>query len=84
MESDTPEGRTLQQDLALFTSKGIQPRMEVRHGLVVDEILNEAQAGDHDLIVIGAHHEEGWQRLLLDDIALQITNRADRPILIMR
>jgi nucleotide-binding universal stress UspA family protein len=56
----------------------------VRHGLVVEEILAEAQCGDYDLVVIGAHRGEGWRRILLDDLAHEIINYVDRPILVVR
>jgi nucleotide-binding universal stress UspA family protein len=56
----------------------------VRHGLVVDEILAEAQRGDYDLVVIGAYRSEGWQRILLDDQAHKIIVQLDRPVLVVR
>ena len=51
---------------------------------MVDEILAEAKAGDYDLVVIGAHRDEGWQRFLLDDLARKIVVRLDRPVLVLR
>jgi nucleotide-binding universal stress UspA family protein len=56
----------------------------VRHGLVVEEILDEAHAGNYDLVVIGAHHYEGWTSFLLDNLARQIITQMDRPVLLVR
>ena len=56
----------------------------MRHGPIVEEILDEASTGDYDLVVIGAHREQGWQRVLLADIAHQIITRLDRPVLVVR
>jgi nucleotide-binding universal stress UspA family protein len=56
----------------------------VRHGLVVDEILAEAQSGDYDLVAIGAYRGEFWQRILLDDQAHRILVQLDRPVLVVR
>lgn len=81
---DAPEGRLLAQDLRLLSRHGIQPIAKVRHGLVVDEILDEARAGNYDLVVIGAHREQGWQRFLLDDLAHKILAQMDRPVLVVR
>jgi nucleotide-binding universal stress UspA family protein len=81
---DAPEGRLLAQDLRQLDRQGIHPIAKVRHGLVVDEILAEARAGDYDLVVIGAHRGEGWQRFLLDDLAHKILAQMDRPVLIVR
>jgi len=38
----------------------------------------------YDLVVIGAHRDEGWQRFLLDDLARKIVVRLDRPVLVLR
>ncbi|MCA9938494.1 MAG: universal stress protein [Anaerolineales bacterium] len=83
MERHTREGKLLQQDLAALQGviPHIQPR--VRHGLVVDEIVAEADEGDYDLVVIGAHQGEGWARLLLDDITSQIMSQTDRSVLVV-
>lgn len=80
----TPEGMLLEQDIAALERLGVHARAEVRHGLVVDEILGEAQRGDHDLVVIGAYRGEGWQRVLLDDLAHKIVVQVDRPVLVVR
>jgi nucleotide-binding universal stress UspA family protein len=80
----TPEGELLARDVQLLERSGIHSRAEVRHGLVVDEILAEARSGDYDLVVIGAPAETGWRRLLLDDLARKILVQIDRPVLIAR
>jgi nucleotide-binding universal stress UspA family protein len=79
-----PEGELLRQDLQTLSRPGIHPRPKVRHGLVVEEILEEARDGDYDLVVVGAHRGEGWQRVLLDDLAHEILLQIDRPILVVR
>ena len=80
----TPEGELLEQDAAALEWLGVHARVKVRHGLVVDEILSETQRGDHDLVVIGAYRGEGWQRILLDDLAHRIIVQLDRPVLVVR
>jgi nucleotide-binding universal stress UspA family protein len=80
----TPEGEVLEQDFAALERLGVHARAEVRHGLVVDEIMGEAKRGNHDLVVIGAYRGEGWQRILLDDLAHKILVQLDRPVLIVR
>ena len=80
----TPEGDLLERDVQLLRDSGFRSTPKVRHGLVVDEILTEAQSGDYDLVVIGAHHFGGWQGLLLDDVAQKIIMRLDRPVLIIK
>jgi len=79
-----PEGVMLEADLQVLERPDIHPRPKIRHGLVVDEILAEAQAGDYDLVVIGAHQSQGWQGILLDNMAHKIVTALDRPVLVVR
>jgi nucleotide-binding universal stress UspA family protein len=84
MAEPSPEGALLHEDLQLLRGKGAHVEGEIRHGFVVDEILEEARGGDYDLVVIGAHRGGGWQRILLDDIAHKLIAEVDRPILVVR
>lgn len=79
----TPEGKLIEQDVQALNRPGLHPQAKVRHGLVVEEILEEARSGDYDLVIIGAHQETGWQRFLLDDLAHQILLSADRNVLVV-
>src|SRR5690606_16307633 len=84
MKARTPEGEWLEYDMEILQESPAQSQPKVRHGRVVDEILAEAAHGNYDLIVIGAHRAEGWQRLLLDDIARQIIHEVTRPVLVLQ
>jgi nucleotide-binding universal stress UspA family protein len=70
--------------MAALDRLGVRALAEVRHGLVVDEILSQAKKGDYDLVVIGAYRGKGWQRILLDDLAHKILVQLDRPVLVVR
>ncbi len=80
----TPEGVLLEHDLEILERDGVHPQPKVRHGFVLDEILDEARTDAYDLVVIGAHREQGWQRILLDDIAREVTFQCECSILILR
>ena len=84
IEEHAPEGELLKWDVQSLEQLHIRPHPQVRHGLIVDEILAEARSGNYDLVVIGAHPGEGWQRLLLDDLAREIILHLDRPVLVVR
>jgi nucleotide-binding universal stress UspA family protein len=58
-------------------------RTKIRHGLVVDEILAEANDGDYDLVIIGSHQGSNFERFLLDDLAHQIVTQSNTSILIV-
>jgi len=78
------EGAHLSQMLSLLTAEGVKARAVVRHGLVLDEILNEAQEGSYDLLVVGAHITPGLRPLLVDDLCADILLSANRPVLVVR
>ena len=79
----TREGEMFAADVHILEELDLSPYAKVRHGLVVDEILEEARTGDYQLVVIGASRGEGWQRILLDDLAHRIISQVDRPILVV-
>jgi nucleotide-binding universal stress UspA family protein len=84
MQEHAPEGDLLGRDIEALERLGFHARAKVCHGLVVEEILEEAQRGDHDLVVIGAYRGAGWQRILLDDLAHRIVVELDRSVLVLR
>lgn len=84
IEAHTPEGQALEIDEHLLEQDRLNAETIVRHGLVVEEILEESKAGDYDLIVIGEHPPESWRRLLLEDIAHEIIVGADRPVMVLK
>jgi nucleotide-binding universal stress UspA family protein len=84
MQEHAPEGEWLASDLRVLAHPGIHAQAKVRHGSVVEEILAESEENDYDLVVIGAHREAGWQRILLEDIARAIIKGVERPVLVVR
>lgn len=84
IQENTPEGLLLKQNLQILDQPHVHSRPKVRHGFVVDEIIEETITGDHDLVVIGAYRAEGWQSFLLNDLAHQIIVKIDRPVLVVR
>ena len=83
IQEHTPEGELLERDLLTLEHIRLRTHAEVRHGLVVDEIRDEACSGDYDLVVIGAHRARGWQRILLDDLTHKLVLELDRPVLVV-
>jgi len=83
IEEHTLEGELLEEVLERLAQLHVHLEAKVRHGLVVQEILEEARSGDHDLVVIGSHQGSRWERFLLDDLAQEIIDHADRPVLVV-
>ena len=84
INAHTPEGELLERDIEELKQAGVHTDPKIRHGLVVDEILEEARKGEYDLVVIGAHIPVGWRKFLLDNIARKIVTQIDRSILIVK
>ncbi len=82
--AETFEGTILERDVAFLERLNLSPIAIVRHGLVVDQILEEARAGDYDLVVIGAHREDNLPWYLLDDQARDLLLALDRATLVIR
>lgn len=80
----SPEGILLVNDLNLLNRTGIHPYPKIRHGFVVEEILDETRSGDYDLVVIGAHPQSGPIRFILENITTRIIKEIDRTLLIAR
>ncbi len=80
IDQHAPEGELLQEDVQLLAITPVPVATEVRHGLVVDEIVAEAGNGRYDLIVIGQHQGSDWW---LADLMEQIVAQADRSVLVV-
>jgi nucleotide-binding universal stress UspA family protein len=80
IEQQSPEGDLLLQDVQLLTDVPAPIETEVRHGLVVDEIVAETKNGLYDLIVIGQHEGGSWW---LADLMGQIVTQVDRSVLVI-
>jgi nucleotide-binding universal stress UspA family protein len=84
MAERSPEGEFLRQDLQILERPRVRVYPKIRHGLVLEEILDEARSMDYDLVVIGAHPGGGWQHLLLDDLAKKLIAQLNRSVLVVR
>lgn len=81
----TREGQHLQEALDILDGLGVPAVPLVRHGLVVDEVGDEACQGGYDLVAVGARSAEGLMRLLLKDVGHEILNCCgERPILVVK
>jgi len=83
MERHAREGVHLQKMLRILHAEGVEAQAVVRHGLVVDEILEEAKSGHFDMVIVGSHTAPEFGRLLTIDLARQIMLAVNRPVLIV-
>jgi len=84
IKDKTREGLLVERDMQTLEDLGVHAVPKIRHGLVIDEILAEAKSSQYDLLIIGTHTEVHPQTYLLVNIARQIINRVNIPVLIVR
>jgi nucleotide-binding universal stress UspA family protein len=84
MQGSTREGAHLREALAILADLDVPAQARVRHGLVIDEILDETCQEDYNLVVVGSQPSGSWMRFLLDDVSQHIIDCTDRPVLVAR
>jgi nucleotide-binding universal stress UspA family protein len=63
----------------------VAARTSIRKGEVVEEILREMEAGDHDMLVLGIPSPGADGRIALDGIVgRRMARTGDRPVLLVR
>jgi nucleotide-binding universal stress UspA family protein len=63
---------------------GVQVATETRLGPVAQEIIEAAESGAYDLVVMGTHGRTGLGRLLLGSVAESVMRQARIPVLTVR
>ena len=84
LASDAPEAVHLRDLQERMRQRGLQGRVMVRRGLVVDEILDALHEGGHDLLVLGAHEVKGEGGHLYEDLASNILRSSHVSTLVVR
>lgn len=68
----------------LIEHEGVWFRRQVSMGDPADTILQVAEDGKFDLIVMGTHGRTGLKRMILGSVAEKVTRRASCPVLTIR
>jgi nucleotide-binding universal stress UspA family protein len=67
-----------------FREKGIDARIHISHGPIVEAIIETAGKEDADLIAIASHGRTGLSRVFYGSVAAGVLHRIDRPLLVIR
>jgi len=85
LRSNTPLARHLNWAAARLQTEGVTHKLLMRRGIIANEIALEAQAGDYDLVIIGARAGSNfWNDLLTGKVTPQIVDRAPCSVLVVR
>jgi nucleotide-binding universal stress UspA family protein len=85
LERDSPLGQHLRDAAAMAEEAGIEANMELRHGIVAEEILRACDVTPYDLVVIGAPKPGAFlDRLMLGRVGPQLLASNPYSTLIVR
>jgi len=85
LESKSELGTNLLEQRKQLERLGVTAEVRVRHGIVIDQVFEEARDGNYDLIVTGSSQARGIVRhYIMGDLTRSILNRANCPVLVAR
>jgi nucleotide-binding universal stress UspA family protein len=67
-----------------FREKGIDAKIHVEQGSIVETIINVAKAESADLIAMASHGRSGLSNVFYGSVAAGVLHRIDRPLLLVR
>ena len=85
LESKSELGTNLRRQKRELERLGVSADVRLRHGIVIDQVFEEARQGNYDLIVTGTSQARGLLRhYIMGDLTRSILNRASVPVLVAR
>lgn len=84
LRTNTLEAKYLKRAAKILEGKGVVSEVEIAHGFPAEEILNQAEAGDYDLVVLGSHGTQGIRRFLMGDVAYKVIKHSTVPCLLVK
>ena len=85
LESTSELGTNLRHQQKELESLGVQAEVRVRHGIVLEQVFNEAREGNYDLIVTGSSRARGmFRHYIMGDLTRSILNHSSCPVLVAR
>jgi len=81
LQSGTPTGQHLRKAAEQMSQYNIKSELKIRHGVVADEIIDEAETYNYDLVVLGASKPGNW---VLGSVTQDVVNHSRCPVLVVR
>ncbi len=74
---------SLDKGVEILAKQGIRATSKTRKGRAADEILNEAEEGSYNLIVL-ASYGRGITKFMLGSVSREVVHRAQVPVLVVK
>jgi nucleotide-binding universal stress UspA family protein len=85
LASSSELGRNLRAQKRSLENLNVPVEVRLRHGIVIDQVFNEVNSGQHDLIVTGSSRARGrLHHYIMGDLTRSILNLATCPVLVAR
>ena len=85
LRSGSELGRNLLAEKKALEKLGVAVKVRVRHGFIVDQLLEEMREGNYDLIVSGSSRARGPLRhYIMGDVTEAILENAESSVLVAR
>ena len=85
LKSHSELGENLRHQKEELEKLGVPAQVRVRHGIVLEQVFNEAREGNYDLIVTGSSQARGmFRHYIMGDLTRTILNHSNCPVLVAR
>jgi nucleotide-binding universal stress UspA family protein len=85
LQSNSELGTNLRRQKRELDRLGVPAEVHLRHGIVIDQVFEEARDGNDDLIVTGTSQARGlFRHYIMGDLTRDILNRSNVPVLVAR
>jgi nucleotide-binding universal stress UspA family protein len=85
LASGSELGRNLVAEKKALEKLGVVVNVRVRHGFIIDQLLDEMREGNYDLIVSGSSRALGpLQHYIMGDVTQRILDSAECSVLVAR
>lgn len=85
VDTDTLQGRSLREGLKRAREAGLEARVTVRHGNIVEQILAEVKEGNYEFICMGSQYSaHGLRQYYTPNVTADVAEISQCPILTVR
>jgi len=83
--ADRPDNKkNIEKIINLYKDEGLDVEVKEKTGDPASEIINEAEEGDYDLVIMRTHGMGAAKRFMLGSVTNKVVHHIDKPLLVVR